>query len=81
MWPQNTKTWRAEFDKTGNRDSLRFPKFRPEILSQSWWSAGEVIGRIKVTISEGYLRAPGVLPFMPLKNIVTFSFQHAPLSE
>ena len=53
--------------------------FRQEVMSQTLWSAAEVIGRIKVTITEGYLRAPSILPFMPLKNLATFAFQHAPL--
>jgi len=57
---------------------LRWPKFHPEMLTQSYWSAGENIGRIKVTITEGYLNSPGALPFMKVKNLVSFSFQHAP---
>ncbi|MCJ1245849.1 hypothetical protein MMC30_003053 [Trapelia coarctata] len=48
------------------------------MLTQSYWSAGENMGRIKVTITEGYLNAPGVLPFVKVKNLVSFSFQHAP---
>ena len=78
---QNAYTHPAEFDKTGARDKLRFPMFRQEVMSQTLWSAAEIIGRIKVTITEGYLRAPSVLPFMPLKSLVTFAFQHAPLRK
>ena len=48
------------------------------MLTQSYWSAGENMGRIKVTITEGYLNAPGALPFAKAKNLVSFSFQHAP---
>lgn len=57
---------------------LRWPKFHPEMLTQSYWNAAENMGRIKVTITEGYLNAPGALPFVKVKNLVSFSFQHAP---
>ncbi|MCJ1378895.1 hypothetical protein MMC17_001994 [Xylographa soralifera] len=67
-----------EMDKEGNRDFLRWPQFHPEMLTQSYWNAGENKGRIKVTITEGYLLAPGNLPFTRTKNLVAFSFQHAP---
>ncbi len=60
---------------------LRFPPFHRELLAQSSWSAGDDLGRIKVVISEGLRRAslPGV--FDRVKNVVAFSFQHAPLGE
>ena len=67
-----------EVDKEGNRDFLRWPQFHPEMLTQNYWNAGENKGRIKVTITEGYLLGPGNLPFTRTKNLVTFSFQHAP---
>ena len=60
---------------------LRWPKFHPELLTQSYWNAGENLGRIKVTITEGYLQGDGLLPFTKTKNVVTFSFQHAPQRE
>jgi len=68
----------AVVDKEGNRDLLRWPKFHPEMLTQSYWNAAENMGRIKVAITEGYLNAPGALPFVKVKNLVSFSFQHAP---
>ena len=68
----------TEVDKEGNRDVLRWPQFHPEMLTQSYWNAGENKGRIKIIITEGYLLAPGNLPFTRTKNLVTFSFQHAP---
>ncbi|MCJ1436825.1 hypothetical protein MMC27_006207 [Xylographa pallens] len=78
-WPQVIEmSSRIEVDKEGNRDFLRWPQFHPEMLTQSYWNAGENKGRIKVTITEGYLLAPGNLPFTRTKNLVTFSFQHAP---
>lgn len=71
----------TDLDKAGNRDSLKFPLFHQEMLTQSWWNAGENIGRVKVIISEGIARGRGVSPFERLRNIVSFSFQHAPISE
>ncbi|SLM36804.1 hypothetical protein LPUS_00665 [Lasallia pustulata] len=51
------------------------------MLTQSFWNAGENIGRVKVLVSEGIARARGNSPFERLRNIVSFSFQHAPISE
>jgi hypothetical protein len=48
------------------------------MLTQSYWNAGENIGRVKVTIAEGFVHGRNDSPFMRTKNIVTFSFQHAP---
>lgn len=70
----------VEMDKAGNAQCLRFPHFRPEMLTQSWWAAGENMGRIKVIISEGFKSELEGLPFIRLKNVVCFSFQHAPIS-
>ena len=71
----------AVVDKEGNRDLLRWPRFRGEMLTQTYWNAGEDKGRVKVTITEGYLHGPGVFPFTRTKNLVSFSFQHAPQRE
>ncbi|MCJ1401916.1 hypothetical protein MMC11_005133 [Xylographa trunciseda] len=76
-WPQVIEM-SSKMDKEGNRDFLRWPHFHPEMLTQSYWNAGENKGRIKVTLTEGYLNGPGNLPFTRTKNLVTFSFQHAP---
>ena len=70
-----------DIDKAGNRDSLRFPAFHQEMLTQNWWNAGENKGRVKIIITEGHLQVQGILPFIRAKNVVSFSFQHAPLSE
>lgn len=67
-------------DKAGNHDLLRFPPFHQEMLTQSYWNAGENMGRVKVVISEGLIRGPGISPFERTRNLVSFSFQHAPLS-
>ncbi|MCJ1320939.1 hypothetical protein MMC15_006280 [Xylographa vitiligo] len=76
-WPQVIEM-SSKVDKEGNRDFLRWPQFHPEMLTQNYWNAGENKGRIKITITEGYLLGPGNLPFTRTKNLVTFSFQHAP---
>lgn len=74
-------------DKEGNLDALRFPQFHQEILYQSHWEAGELLGRIKIVIAEGLARNNKAYqhrvgpPFERVKDIVAFSFQHAPLRE
>lgn len=65
---------------------LRFPPFHKEILQQPHWEPGESLGRVKVTISEGVLRettppAPSDSMFDRLRDVVVFSFQHAPQSK
>ncbi|MCJ1374044.1 hypothetical protein MMC20_005274 [Loxospora ochrophaea] len=67
----------SQVDKSGNRDHLRFPPFHQEMLMQGWWNPGESLGRIKILIAEGFIQ--GTQPYERLKNIVYFSFQHAPL--
>ncbi|EXJ85498.1 2-isopropylmalate synthase [Capronia coronata CBS 617.96] len=62
---------------------LRFPAFHKEILQQPHWEPGESLGRVKVIISEGVLRditppAPADTMFDRLRDVVVFSFQHAP---
>jgi hypothetical protein len=58
---------------------LKFPSFHRELLTQSYWNAGDELGRIKVIIAEGYLRDSLSVSLNRVKNIVAFSFQHAPL--
>lgn len=67
--------------KQGELEPLKFPSFRRELLYQNHWSPGDDIGRIKIIISEGFPRDSPSNPIERVKNIVTFSFQHAPLSE
>ena len=62
---------------------LRFPRFHHEILQQPDWEPGELIGRIKIVLAEGVLRentppSPTAARFDRLRDIVAFSFQHAP---
>jgi hypothetical protein len=68
-------------DSAGNAKPLRFPQFHQEILHQSHWAAGDLLGRIRVVIAEGFSRGIGVQEnfFDRVKDAVAFSFQHAPL--
>ncbi|KAK3376803.1 hypothetical protein B0T24DRAFT_229909 [Lasiosphaeria ovina] len=68
-----------EFTKTGELERLKFPHFRRELLFQNHWSPGDDLGRIKIIISEGFPRDSLSVPIERVKNIVAFSFQHAPL--
>lgn len=73
---------RAEFDKIGNQECLRFPPFHQEMLMNNWWSAGEDLGRVRVVITEGFTCSKGQpTAFRRVKNVVSFSFQHAPLGK
>lgn len=70
-----------EMSKQGELEPLKFPSFRRELLYQNHWSPGDDTGRIKIIISEGFPRDSPSNPIERVKNIVAFSFQHAPLSE
>ncbi|PFH58101.1 hypothetical protein XA68_14146 [Ophiocordyceps unilateralis] len=65
--------------KNGELDFLKFPPFRRELLQQSFWNPADDLGRIKLVISEGFPRDSISMPIERVKNIVIFSFQHAPL--
>lgn len=67
-------------DKNGNQEVLRFPQFHPEVIDAYVWDAAETLGRIRVIISEGLSRPNRSPPFERVKDVVMFSFQHAPLS-
>ena len=69
----------TDLDKNGEFEKMQFPSFHEELLSQSYWNPGDDLGRIKVVISEGFSREQLTYPFERIKNIVSFSFQHAPL--
>lgn len=58
---------------------MKFPDFRRELLRQDRWDPNDDIGRIKVIISEGFPRDSLSVPIERVKNVVAFSFQHAPL--
>ncbi|KAI5853282.1 hypothetical protein GGS23DRAFT_591221 [Durotheca rogersii] len=77
-WPQLISR-SFEFTKAGDLEYLRFPPFRSEILQQSFWNPADEIGRIKIVISEGISTESLSIPVERVKNVVAFSFQHAPL--
>ena len=68
-------------DKDSNHDQLRFPPFHTEVLTQTWANPSQNLGRIKIVIAEGINHGTGVSAFEKTKNLVSFSFQHAPLRE
>ncbi|KAG5916273.1 hypothetical protein E4U61_003824 [Claviceps capensis] len=76
-WPHIiSHTW--AISPTPEIEPLVFPSFKEEILRQDWWVPADDLGRIKVVLSEGFLRDSMTNPFERIKNIVAFSFQHAP---
>lgn len=74
-------TGTLEISKSGALEGLRFPAFRQELLQQSYWSPADELGRIKIIISEGFSRDSLTMPTERVKNVVAFSFQHAPLGN
>ncbi|KAL6862500.1 hypothetical protein ACO1O0_002733 [Amphichorda felina] len=80
LWPQIIPHG-SELSKNGEREPLRFPTFRQELLQHSYWSPADDIGRIKIVISETFPRDSPSMPLERVKNIVAFSFQHAPLGN
>ncbi|KAJ6104160.1 hypothetical protein N7523_010480 [Penicillium sp. IBT 18751x] len=69
----------SHIDRDGNQDTLRFPPFHREILDQRHWDAGDSNGRIRLIIAEGFSRPHRSPPFERIKDVIMFSFQHAPL--
>lgn len=67
--------------KQGELEPLKFPSFRRELLYQSHWNPADDLGRIKLIISEGFPRDSPSNPVERVKNVVVFSFQHAPLGQ
>ncbi|KAL3472442.1 hypothetical protein BJX99DRAFT_272941 [Aspergillus californicus] len=78
--PRTTWPHVIDVDKSGNQDTLRFPPFHQEILEQRHWDAGDLHGRIRVVIAEGFSRPHRNPPFERVKEIIAFAFQHAPLN-
>ncbi|KAL9625428.1 MAG: hypothetical protein Q9160_000491 [Pyrenula sp. 1 TL-2023] len=66
-------------DKEGQLTPLKFPAFHQEILHQSHWDAGELLGRIRIVIAEGIYSSKKTNHFEHVKDVLAFSFQHAPL--
>ncbi|EME82623.1 uncharacterized protein MYCFIDRAFT_137301 [Pseudocercospora fijiensis CIRAD86] len=57
---------------------LQFPPFHRSTMSQTAWNALDETGRIKVVVSEGWLRNDGK-SFHKLATHAIFNFQPAPL--
>lgn len=59
---------------------LRFPRFYKSVMSQQHWDANDFKGRVKVELSEGYVKLEnGKQMFVKLMNHAIFNFQPAPL--
>ncbi|OOQ87535.1 hypothetical protein PEBR_15449 [Penicillium brasilianum] len=65
-------------DREGNQDYLRFPPFHGQILEQRHWNASDELGRIRIVLAEGFSRPNRSPPFERVKDVIVFSFQHAP---
>ncbi|KAI9053364.1 hypothetical protein LZ554_002323 [Drepanopeziza brunnea f. sp. 'monogermtubi'] len=84
-WFHQTGPWPTiielsmDLDKHGEFEKLKFPTFHKELLSRTYWNPGDDLGRVKVIIAEGFSREHMAYPFERIKNVVAFSFQHAPL--
>jgi hypothetical protein len=62
-----------------HEQTLKFPLFQQELLSQRHWSPADNLGRFKLIISEGVSYPSSDYKHVEkLKNLVVFSFQHAP---
>lgn len=70
-----------ELDKNGDQDYLRFPHFHEEILRHTHWDAGEMYGRVRIVLAEGLARPNRSPPFERVRDVIIFTFQHAPLSK
>ncbi|KAI4601499.1 hypothetical protein KJ359_011628 [Pestalotiopsis sp. 9143b] len=77
-WPQLI-SFGFDFNRYGELENLKFPPFRSELLKQSFWSPADDMGRIKIIISEGFPRDSATVPIERVKNLIAFSFQHAPI--
>ena len=69
-------------DKDDKHKQILFPPFHPELLTQVWANPAQGLGTIRILLSEGINQGEdGKASFAGLRNIVMFSFQHAPLRE
>ncbi|POS83724.1 hypothetical protein EPUL_003139, partial [Erysiphe pulchra] len=65
-------------NELGQFEPLKFPVFHQELLSQSYWSPIDNLGRLRIVLSEGFIRENDN-QFERVRNIISFSFQHAPI--
>ncbi|OAP57584.1 hypothetical protein AYL99_08322 [Fonsecaea erecta] len=90
VWPEEIQVvlisplYTEKADCAGRESQyLQFPKFHQELIRQPGWDANELMGRIRVVIAEGVMRdntppAASAFRFDHLRDVVAFSFQHAP---
>lgn len=71
----------AAAEDANKQEKLGFPTFHAEMLTQIWTDAAQSKGTIRIVIGEGIRQGQGTAAFSRLRNVVTFSFQHAPLRE
>ncbi|KIV89274.1 hypothetical protein PV10_08852 [Exophiala mesophila] len=76
--------WPEVIDSGIQGEPLLFPPFHKSVMQQPHWEPGDVIGRIKLVIAEGIIRedytmVDSNLRLDRLRDVVSFSFQHAPL--
>lgn len=75
----------ADIDREGYQEPLRFPPFHQEILHASSWDAGQLLGRIRIVVTEGFSRETSSpqnnlkRSFVRIRDVLAFSFQHAPM--
>ncbi|OHE98425.1 hypothetical protein CORC01_06216 [Colletotrichum orchidophilum] len=84
MWNQDRQTplvirQSLKPNKFGNQDAIRFPAFNEKYLQEHSWNPAAWLGRIQVIITEAFLRDSATFPLERIKNVVAFSFCHAPL--
>lgn len=70
-----------DIDRDGNQEPLRFPLFHREMLEQSRWGASDLNGRIVIMITEGFARPNRSPPIERVRDLIAFSFLHAPQSK
>lgn len=78
MWDGRPNCIAPAIDKNGDQEPLLWPPFHPELL-KSGNNAGDLYGRVVVVISEGFARPHRSPPIERVRDIMAFSFRHAPL--
>ncbi|KAL6713940.1 hypothetical protein ACLMJK_008434 [Lecanora helva] len=81
-WPQIIGNADESYsvDKNKKHEQICFPPFHQELLTQVWTNPAQGLGTVRIVIAEGVNQgSAGNAVFAKLRNIVAFSFQHAPL--
>lgn len=80
-FPLPNADWPLEVNRHGERDSLRFPPFHQDMITNGNWNPADPHGRIRIIISETVVHAHSLPAYERVKDLVGFSFQHAPLRK